>query len=266
MRIKDYVDKIEFLNLDSLKGRKLEEIFLVFHAKNLKRLYILKNNKPIFVLTPREIVDIFLNKKEKLDAFEFFKDKDFLNCFDSSVHVIDAYYKMRKENLAFMPVCEKGEFIGEVDFETLSLKISYIVIKDELTGVFNKKYFDVLIEEYKDFDKPLGIIFIEVRNLSIFEGLYGVEMSQKILKTFAAILKNSVRKIDFVFRWDNQFRIITFNDLEITSKIFSRIQNKLNNLKVEDMQIPYEMCMSHVPQLQEDILLALEHCEEKFIG
>ena len=168
--------------------------------------------------------------------------------------------------MAFMPVCEEGEFIGEVDFDTLSLKVSYIVIKDELTGLYNKKYFDVLVEEYRNFDKPMGLIFIEIRDLSIYEGLYGIEMSQKILKTFGNVLQNSVRKIDFVFRWDNQFRIITFNDLEITSKIFSRIQSRLNSLKIDDIHISFKMCMSHIPQLQDDILLAIESCEEQFIS
>ena len=91
-------------------------------------------------------------------------------------------------------------------------------------------------------------------------------MSNKIIKTFADVISNSVRKIDFVFRWDNQFRIITFNDLEITSKIFSRIQNRLNNLTIDDIHIPFKMCMSHVPQLQNDILLAIESCEEQFIS
>jgi len=266
MLIKEYIDKVESVNLYELQDKTLEDIFLIFHAKNLKRLYILKDKKPIFVLTPREIVDIFINKTEKSNAFDFFKNKDFLGCFESDKHVIDAYYEMRRDNMAFVPVCENGEFIGEVDFDTLSLKVSYIVIKDELTGLFNRKYFDVIIEEYKDFNKPLGLIFIEVKDLSIYEGLYGIDMSQKILKTFADVLKSSVRTIDFIFRWENQFRIITFNNLEITSKIFSRIQNKLETLKVNDIHIPFTMCMSHIPQLQSDIILALQHCEEEFIS
>jgi len=265
MKIREYVDKINFINLYELKNKLLEDIFFIFHSKNLKRLYILKDKKPIFVLTTQTIVDIFMNKKEKLNALEFFGSKDFLECFEADKHVIDAYYEMRKNNFSFMPVCENGEIIGEIDFDTLSLKISYIVIKDELTGLFNKKYFDVIVEEYEDFNKPVGIIFVEVRDLYIYEGLYGVEIGQKILKTFAEVLKNSVRKIDFIFRWDNQFRIITFNDLEITSKIFSRIQNKLNSIKIGDMHIPFKMCMSHIPQLQDNILLALENCEEQFI-
>jgi len=265
MKIKEYVDKINFIHLYELENKLLEDVFFIFHSKNLKRLYILKDKKPIFVLTSQTIVDIIMNKQEKLNALEFLKNKDFLKCFEADKHVIDAYYEMRKNNYSFMPVCENGEIIGEIDFEILDIKISYIVIKDKLTGLFNKRYFDAIVENYEDFNKSVGIIFVEVRELYIYEGLYGIEITQKILKTFAEVLKKSLRKIDFIFRWDNQFRIITFNNLEITSKIFSRIQNRLNSIKIGDVHIPFKMCMSHIPQLQDNILLALEHCEEKLI-
>ena len=265
MKLLDYVDKVEYIDIEELKNKKLNDLIILFHTKSIVRFYILKDKKPIFVLTPKEIVDIFLNNLINADAYEFFKDKDYLKCFDVNKHIIDVYYEMRKNNLLFMPVCKNNEFIGEVDFNTLSLKITYIVIKDELTGVYNKKYFDVLIEEYKDFNKPMGLIFIELKDLAIFEGLYGIEMSNKMIINVANILKNSVRKIDFVFRWDNQFRIIIFNNLEVTAKILERITKKLNNTKIDGIKIPFNICLNHIPELNSDILMAIEECEEKLI-
>ncbi len=265
MNIKDYVDKIESIELEELKDKTLADVIAKFHVKNILRLYITKNKKPIFVLTPKEIVNIFLNNQQNLNAYEFFKDKEYLECFDTDINIIDAYYKLRSENKDFMPVCENGELIGEIDFNTFSLKITYFVIKDELTGVYNKKYFDVLIEEYNNFNKPMGIIFLEIKDLPIFEGLYGVDMSNKIIKTFADVISNSVRKIDFVFRWDNQFRVVIFNNLEVTAKVFDRIQNRLQNTEIEGIKAPFVMCMTHIPQINNDILMAIEECEEKLI-
>ena len=265
MNLKDYIDKAESIDIEELKDKTLSDLIVKFHAKNILRLYVTKENKPIFVLTPKEIVDIFLNNLQEQNAYNYLKDKFSLECFDADLHIIDIYYQMRKNKILFMPVCENGKFIGEIDFQTLSLKISFIVIKDQLTGVYNKKYFDVLIEEYKDFNKPIGFIFIEIKELPVFEGLYGVDMVNNIIKTYANLLKSSVRNIDFVFRWDNQFRIIIFNNLEVSAKIFERIKNRLENLKINDIKIPFNICMTHVPEINTDILMAVEECEERLI-
>ncbi len=265
MFLKEYIDKAFTMDLEKIKEMSVEDIILQFHVKNLTRVYILNENRPVFVITSKEIVNFFLNHDIKQNIYKLLKDKKPLDCFNAKKHIIDTYYEMRKENLDFMPVCENGKFIGEVDFNVLNLKISYIVIKDELTGVYNKKYFDVIIDEYADFDKPLGIVFIELKDLSVYEGLYGVDFSRKIIKKFAKEIQKSVRKIDFVFRWDNQFRIIVFNNLEITSKIFSRIQVKLKILEIDNIKIPFKMSFSHIPEMQNDIILALESCEEELI-
>ena len=265
MFLKEYIDTVFSLDVEDIKDLSLEDIVLHFHAKNLNRMYILKEKKPIFAITPKEIVDFFISGNIKKSAYEFFKEKPYLKCFDEKKHIIDTYYEMRKEKLDFMPVCNENEFIGEIDFNVLSLKISYIVIKDELTGVYNKKYFDVIVEEYSDFNKPIGIIFIELRDLNIYEGLYGINFKREIIKKFAEKISSHIRKIDFVFRWDNQFRIIIFNDLEITAKVFSRINIHLKNIKVDNVHIPFKMVFSHIPEMQEDIILALENCEEELI-
>ena len=266
MFLKEYIDPAFTMNLEEIKDMSIEDVVLQFHAKNLKRIYILKDKLPVFVITAKEIVDFFVNENIKQNIYEFLKDKDYINYFDAKKHIIDAYYEMRKNKSEFIPVCENDVFIGEVDFNILSLKISYIVIKDELTGVYNKKYFDVIINEYSDFNKPLGIIFIELKDLSIYEGLYGIKFSSQIIKNFAKEIQKNVRTIDFVFRWDNKFRVIIFNNLEISAKIFSRIQTKLKTLKTDDdIHLPFKMSFSHVPEMEDDIILALENCEEELI-
>lgn len=265
MLLKEYIDEVFTIDLEDIKDLSIEDIILQFHAKNLKRMYILNENRTVFVLSPKEIVDFFLNYDIKQNIYEVLKDKNPLDCFNAKKHIIDAYCEMRKENLDFIPACENGKFIGEIDFNVLSLKISYIVIKDELTGVYNKKYFDVIVEEYKDINKPIGLILIEIKDLPIFEGLYGVDMVYKIIESYAKILKRSVRDIDFIFRWDNQFRIMVFNNLEVTAKIFERIKNKLDQLKINEIHIPFNICMTHIPEMSNDILIGIEECEEKLI-
>ncbi len=265
MKVEKYVDRINWIDLLELQNKTLEDLILIFHAKHLQRLYIVKNKKPIGVISPQNIIDIFLDKKQMLNAFEFFRNNNYMKCFNVNDNIVDAYYKMRKENIDFIPVCNNNEIIGELNFETLSLKISYIVIKDELTHVYNRKYFEVIIQEYNDFNKPMGIIFIKIDNLPVYEGLYGVEMAEKIIKEFSKTILCSVRKIDFVFRWDNEFRIITFNDLEKSTIIYERLKEKLSKIEINTLHIPFKCCISHVPELLNNILSAVDDCEEKLI-
>lgn len=265
MKVEKYVDKIQSVELEELKNKTLEDLILKFISKNLKRIYILKNKKPVGVISAKEIIDIFLKNNRSKNAYEFFADNDFMKCFGAEDNIIDAYYKMRKEKIDFIPVCKNGEIIGELNFETLSLKISYIVIKDELTHVYNRKYFEVLVQEYNDFNKPMGIIFIKIENLPVYEGLYGVDMVEKIIREFSKKILCSVRKIDFVFRWDNEFRIITFNDLQKTIIMYERLKENLEEIEIDSLHIPFKTCLAHVPELQNNILSAIDECEEKLI-
>jgi diguanylate cyclase (GGDEF)-like protein len=189
-----------------------------------------------------------------------------LEVIDANRHIIDTYNYLRTKKLHFAPVVKNNELIGEVAFSTLSLKISFIAIKDTLTNTYNQKYFDVLIDEYNEISQALGIIMIKIYDLAIFESLYGYDFKNKVLKLFGQVIKNSVRDVDFVFRNEDVFKILTFNNAEITMKIRQRIENKLSTLKIdENISISYKVVATQVPELENNIFLAVEELEEKLI-
>jgi diguanylate cyclase (GGDEF)-like protein len=211
--------------------------------------------------------DIFMKNLLAVMISEYIKNNPKeLKMLSVNTNILDAYYFMRSNKLKHIPIIdEKEALIGEISFKALSLKIADIVIKDQLTGLYNKKYFDVILEEYNEFNKPLGLIFIEFSNLNILEGLYGLNIVEKLIKIYAEIVKACVRDIDFVFRIGKQFRILTFNDLEVTDKIVKRIMNKLDNVEFEGVKATYNIAFSHVSELEENVLSAIESCEKKLI-
>jgi len=266
MRIREYVDSIHCKNFHEISQKPLDEILAYFHQTPNTRLYIVEENRPVYIFTPKEIIDIFLENKNFLTIGEYvLENKKEIFTLDASTNIIDAYNQLRKRKLSFAPVMEGGKLIGEVSFETLSLKISFIAIKDPLTGAFNQRYFDVLVEEYKEMDKPLGIIFVKIENLSIFESLYGHSFKLEVLRKFADTIHSSLRDIDFVFRVEDIFKIITFNDLEIVSMIVARIKKRLSEIKINDIKIPFKIVFSQVPEIESNIILAIEDCEKKLI-
>ncbi|NPA88239.1 MAG: diguanylate cyclase [Epsilonproteobacteria bacterium] len=266
MKIKNYVDPVHSKEYTEIAEKTLEDVIAYFQTKNNPRLYILQDEKPLYIFTPVEIVDIFLQNKKDMKVKDYIQqNKKEIYTLSADMHIIDAYNDLRRRKLDFAPVMEDFKLIGEVSFETLSLKISFIAIKDPLTDVYNQKYFEVMIEESNELDKPLGIIMIRLENLSILESLYGHNFKLKVLKTFAKEIQNSIRDIDFVFRVENTFKILTFNNLEIVVKMVNRIKDRLSKIEIDELQIPFKMAFSHVPEIEMSVLLAVEECERKLI-
>jgi len=267
MIISDYIEKVHFKELNDCKNKTISDLIVLMRQHKCQSFYITHNKHPIYVFTFSDILDLFINNKLNENLYEYInKNKKEIKTIPITYNILDAYYYMRSNNLAYIPVVNKNnELVGELTFKTISLKITDIAIKDPLTGLYNKRYFDVLIEEYNKFNKPIGIIFIEFTNLNILEGFYGIDVVEKLIKLYAKTLKNSVRDIDFIFKINNQLRILTFNSLEITDKILKRIKNNLEKVEYQDIKANFKISFSHVPEIDDNILLALENCEKKLI-
>jgi len=53
--------------------------------------------------------------------------------------------------------------------------------------------------------------------------------------------------------------------LDITDKIVKRIKNKLEHTEYEGIKVAFEVVFSHVPELEDNVLSAIESCEKKLI-
>jgi len=267
MTLKTYLEEVCCKELEELNGKTLSDLIAYMYKCDSSTLYVVDKKKPVYIFTSTDILEIFMNNNLDISVNEYIKNKPKeIKTLNITTNILDAYYFMRSNKLKHMPIVnEKNELIGEISFKTLSLKIADIVIKDPLTGLFNKKYFDVLLEEYNEFNKPLGIIFVEMKNINILEGFYGPDVINEIIKTYAQAIKVCVRDIDFVFRIDNKFKILTFNNLEITDKIVKRITAKLNETDYDGIKVTFDIVFSHVPELDDNILTAIETCEKKLM-
>jgi len=260
MDIRKYTDEVYLKDYNEVSDKNLYEIIYELLKKDYERIYLIKDKKPYGVIAPIQLLK-FCVLEEKLDNLI----STDLYILDASTNIIDAYNKMRRDRVRYALVVDGDEIIGELDFKTLSLKISYIVIKDSITYVFNERFFGVVVEQYTYIDKPIGVIMIKLENISIYESLYGVEFVNQIYKTFAKTIQKSRRDIDFVFREDNIFKVLTFNNLEITTKIVERIKHNLETVEINGVKVPFKIVYSHVPELKSNILLAIEACERELI-
>ncbi len=81
-------------------------------------------------------------------------------------------------------------------------ELRYLSHHDNLTGIYNRYYFEQLIKnpEVKK-ALPIRIIMADLNGLKLINDTYGCDYGDKVLKTAASIIKQSCRAEDTVARW-----------------------------------------------------------------
>jgi len=121
-------------------------------------------------------------------------------------------------------------------------------VTDGLTGLFNIRYFKMLIETEiiiakADPDKKFCVVMTDADHFKKFNDTYGHQVGDLVLKSISSVLKSSVRGMDIVARYGGEEMIIllrgsTLKDgLNVAEKIRHNIEscivkNEAGNYKV----------------------------------
>lgn len=95
-------------------------------------------------------------------------------------------------------------------------KIHYTSIIDPLTGLYNDRHFQTIVDaelkRAKQYNLPLTLIVLDIDNFGIYTALYGHETGEIALNETAIVLKKSSRKEDLLFRLrKNRFATLLLN-------------------------------------------------------
>ena len=108
-------------------------------------------------------------------------------------------------------------------------------ITDKLTGLFNRMYFDVIfnyfIEKYKRNKTPFSMLIIDIDNFKKINDTYGHQKGDEILENIGEIIKTTIRKTDFAFRYGGEEFVIIFPDtnIETAYKVAQRLLNNISS-------------------------------------
>lgn len=79
---------------------------------------------------------------------------------------------------------------------------------DELTGLYNRRYFDKVLEtEIKRavrYNRPLTLIMVDIDHFKKFNDTYGHQKGDSVLRTVSTILKENSRSSDIVCRYGGE--------------------------------------------------------------
>lgn len=119
-----------------------------------------------------------------------------------------------------VPLWEDGEIAGAI--ETFSDRLPHteknemmdaltrLVMIDQLTGLSNRRHTESVLElklkEFKRFNKLFCVLKVTLDNFEDCCNTYGLEYGNDVLVRMSESLRRSVRRADFIGRWqDNEF-------------------------------------------------------------
>ncbi|MHC1723568.1 MAG: PocR ligand-binding domain-containing protein [Aminipila sp.] len=180
--------------------------------------------------------DIFINELNKVNQVSKQQFTDICNSLFSITQLLS--------NLAIKNIVQEREItkrkIAEEMNKSLEEKIQYLSYHDQLTGVYNRRFYQ---EELKRLDKrrnlPLSVVIGDINGLQLVNDTYGYEVGDELIKKVADIIKGSCRKTDFVARLGGDKFVILLpkTDTSETEKIIERIEGVALNEKVQSIDI-----------------------------
>ena len=148
-------------------------------------------------------------------------------------------------------------------------KIEYLSMHDELTGLYNRRYFNNEMKRLHNSRKyPLSLIVGDLNKLKFINDNYGHSMGDKYIKVTARILKETIRTEDVVARiGGDEFALIlpeTNNEKakDITERIINNIEEKNSD---DDLPVPLSIALGYetINSSEEDIEKCYSRADKK---
>lgn len=118
-------------------------------------------------------------------------------------------------------------------------KLKHMATVDALTQIYNRRKFDELldyeIQKSKRYGGSLSIVFCDIDNFKTINDTYGHDVGDEILKSFSLLLKENLRKSDFLARWGGEeFAIlITNTSFDIVKSLVEKIKQEIESYKFD---------------------------------
>jgi diguanylate cyclase (GGDEF)-like protein len=156
-------------------------------------------------------------------------------------------------------VDEKTAELNEkiIQIEKLKKKAELMAITDELTGLYNRRFFiEVINKEIKRaerYQEKLGLLLIDLDHFKNVNDKFGHQAGDKVLKELAQILKNSVRKTDIIARYGGEeFVIILINPeksfaRDVAERIRERVENHSFKINSKSVRMTISIGISFYP-------------------
>ncbi|MEG8229929.1 PleD family two-component system response regulator [Candidatus Rickettsia tasmanensis] len=127
-----------------------------------------------------------------------------------------------------------------------------LAAKDGLTGLFNRRYFDIhlkqMIEKANKESIKLYLLMCDIDNFKHVNDTYGHQAGDKVLTIVSRILKNTLRVTDLIARFGGEEFTILLTDIDISKAIETaervRVKIEYMDFHIEDQIEPLKTTIS----------------------
>ena len=247
--LNDYNNKhYKVFEYEEIKDKKITDISKIFCDKNIDLIVVLKNKKPFYLITSKDVIEILLLHMDDMTVKELIdKYPEKLITLKEEEAILEAYKLMRTYNIQnLIIVDEEGNFKNIINYSYLANFLAEMAIKDEITGLYNKRFFEFLIDKYENSDYEIGILFIDLDNFKEINDKYGHYMGDLILKKVGEVIRNSIRDLDYAFRYGgDEFVILLFTSNDVLQIVAQRLFEKVNSIEINGIKVSASIGAAH---------------------
>ncbi len=105
-------------------------------------------------------------------------------------------------------ITEKEMYKKNLELSNLNRKLEELSIKDDLTGLYNRRKMDQELEKclyiWERYNRPFSIIIIDIDDFKKINDTYGHLIGDMVLEKISKIIRENIRKSDIASRWGGE--------------------------------------------------------------
>jgi len=115
---------------------------------------------------------------------------------------------------------------------------------DSLTGVFNQRYFHVLVAQEahrsRRYHKQFSLLMVELKDFQELNSTYGFDRGDQVLRELGDWLKGQLRSVDGVCRYgmDRFVMVLPETTAERVATVIGKVQEKISRLRSTPSGVP----------------------------
>ncbi len=163
---------------------------------------------------------------------------------------------------------------GYIIYEDISKRkkkeqeLKFKTYHDELTGLYNRKYFSRKIKNLDRYKQlPISIIMVDINGLKIINDTFGHDKGDEVLKKAAKILNSVIRDNDILVRYGGDEFVIVLPQTsnEIAHDVLERIEEKSRATINNELPVALGMGVSTKSNPAQDINKALKKADDSML-
>lgn len=234
----DRNSNIVFLNrvAESLTGWTMDEAFgkSIYDVFNIVDQFTKKKAEDI-------VKEVFVSHEIQILSnyvLLITKNKEEILIEDSAAPILDENNAIVGVVIIFRDYTDKSEKIKEIE---------YISLHDELTGVFNRRFYEAELERIDtERNLPISLIMGDINGLKLINDSFGHKIGDELLVKATNAIKQGCRSDDLIARigGDEFIVLMPSTDDKEVKRVIHRIQkeSKLQSIKGLDISISFGSC------------------------